>query len=66
MEQTTLLKLAKGNPVDLDKVAQVEKQLSELEAAGVLRRRPLIEVPMLSNPAAALRASAFANQVEST
>lgn len=37
-KQRFLEKLAKGNPVDLEKVRSVDDQLTELAKAGVLQR----------------------------
>lgn len=47
---TFLAELAKGNPVDLNKIVEVQRQMSELERAGIVTRTGFHLNSPLGNP----------------
>ena len=59
-----LAELAKGNPVDLDKIAEVERQLAELQRAGIVPRTGIQVNSPLGNPVLLQRRRVLANAVE--
>ena len=65
-KETWLTDLARGNPVDLNKIAEVERQVAELERAGIVARTGFrVDLP-LGKPALAQRPRVLANNPDRT
>jgi hypothetical protein len=58
---TLLRELATGNPVDLEKVIEVERQLGQLKDAGVARRTGYAVTQPLGHPSVPQRRQLLAN-----
>ena len=56
-----LRQLARVNPVELEKVLEVERQIAQLEQAGVARRTGFSVTPPLAHPTLPQRRQVLAN-----